>query len=93
MKTHLKVEFTLDEQTADLFTGLRDPEACLQQLLRDALGEFISQRTPVKEYVLRRYSTQSFVFMGKKALDVQERVTLAEGFKVADLRLVDLDEG
>jgi hypothetical protein len=91
MKSNMKIEFTLDEETADKLSGMMDPEGFLRQLLADALGEFCSQRLPLKDYVLGRYRDQSFLFMAKKAQDVQERIDIARGVMTAYFRLIGFE--
>ncbi len=52
-------------------------EAEVTQLLRDAIGEFISNRTPTTAYVLDRYKGQSLNFISQKQEEVSKRIGCA----------------
>jgi len=47
-------------------------------LIREALQEFISVRTPVRDYVAMRYATHDQEFRDRKLVSVQERVERAQ---------------
>ena len=64
----------------------------LRQLLRDAFGEFVSVRSPVADYVKRRYAglesgSASRAFAEAKEKDVERRSRLATLLKRADPEL------
>jgi len=48
-----------------------------QQIVRDAIGEFIAHRTPVNLYVEDRYSAQDLTFRADKLADVIRRINIA----------------
>jgi hypothetical protein len=52
------------------------------QLLRDALGEFAFNRTPVADYVLRRYPSLPWDQKLEKQKEVHHRVCLAQDLAV-----------
>jgi hypothetical protein len=60
----------------------------LSTLLRDALGEFASRRTPVATYVRVRYCAVSKTSQGKKVDEVERRIALAEAIHSGVARVV-----
>jgi hypothetical protein len=58
-------------------------EADLALLLRDALGEFMSTRTPVDEYVAKRYQGESEKFLTNKGYEVRKRLLWADALHSA----------
>jgi hypothetical protein len=58
-------------------------EAHVAQLLKDALGEFISAREPAESYIERRYAGQGAQFRARKLAEVSERLTVAYRLKRA----------
>lgn len=48
-----------------------------KQVLRDALSEFIQARTPVDDYITRRYGTHEWQFQRRKRQTVEERIQVA----------------
>lgn len=52
-------------------------EQDVRQLLRDALNEFESPRTPVDRYVAERYSSQPEAFRKKKEEEVKKRIKIS----------------
>ena len=70
--------------------GLTDHEAGL--LIREALGEFISARHPVADYVKKRYpreSGYSNMFLDDKDKEVQKRIAWAICLKIGEVKVVD----
>jgi len=70
--------------------GLNIPGLDEQQagvLMRDALGEFISARHPVSDYVGSRYNGQSESFRKDKLAEVQKRVIWAAVIKAGRVTL------
>lgn len=55
-----------------------EPLVCGAQILRDAIGEFIDERTPPIDYVRRRYASQPSRFRSKKVPQVKLRIQAAE---------------
>lgn len=49
-----------------------------RQVLRDALAEFIHERTPVEEYVAQRYSDHDESFRDYKVDTVTDRIEIAQ---------------
>lgn len=63
-------------------------ESDLKQLLRDALGEFVSARTPISTYVNERYGgfAPGQTFLALKRAEVQKRVLWAAELGYAAIR-------
>lgn len=86
----MKIEFALDEQAAGLLNGVPEPEIFLQQFFREILDEYIGTHTPPRDTVLWKFgSSRPDAFLLAKAEEITARLKVAEGFKVADFRLVD----
>lgn len=64
----------------------------LQQLLRDAFGEFISARDAEHFYVETRYPHMNAEQRDKKREDVLNRKRLAEALKRADVTIDIIEE-
>jgi hypothetical protein len=56
-------------------------------MVRDALGEFISARHPITDYVSERYRGQSDLFKKNKLAEVQKRVIWAAIIKAGRVSL------
>jgi hypothetical protein len=57
------------------------------QLLRDALGEFVSARCPVRQYVIERYPDQTPEWRESKIDEVARRVVWASFLKGGTIKL------
>ncbi len=84
MKTTITLDFEGDNarELADLTRGVD-----LSTLLRDALGEFASARTPVEKYVKQRYAEADFRFRMRKQREVEKRIRVAELLGKADVTI------
>lgn len=59
--------------------------ARVRMLLNDALAEFVNARTPVDDYVARRYADQDANFRANKADEILARNELAHKIRHAEL--------
>lgn len=57
------------------------------QIVRDALGEFISARIPLHDYVAKRYADQTQAFRENKLDEVAARIVWVALIKAGTTRL------
>ena len=89
MKPYLKTSIVIDlpEHVADAVVEL-SKTVDLGTLLRDALGEFASRRTPVGAYVQERYTTVTALSRAKKCDEVERRIAFADAIHSGVARVV-----
>jgi hypothetical protein len=100
MKPHMKTSIVIDlpDHIADAVVEL-SKTIDLSTLLRAALGEFASRRTPAKAYIEKRYGSQSLKFQSaqKKIDEVERRIAFAKAIhsgvaRVETIKLPELKE-
>lgn len=77
MKTKTQIVIELPDHVADAVVEL-SKTIDLGTLLRDALGEFASRRTPATKYVALRYNITSETSFDRKVDEVERRIAFAE---------------
>ena len=77
MKTKTQIVIELPDYVADAVVEL-SKTIDLGTLLRDALGEFASRRTPAAKYVAERYRLVPSTAYDRKVDEVERRIAFAE---------------
>lgn len=72
MRVHITVEVPIEFGAT---------EQQIEVLLRDALRNFVQNRTPVKDYVRDEYEEQSAAFKERKEFEVCQRLVWAEALR------------